>query len=145
MKDELFFLDTNVIVYSFDNSSPKKKLIAQNLIEDALRSGRGFISTQVAQEFINVSKRKFLKPLSLSEQTAYLYQVLTPLCTIFTDLALISRAMAISEQYRFNFYDSLIISGGLASGAKILLSEDLQDGFQIENLRIVNPFLANWD
>jgi predicted nucleic acid-binding protein len=36
-----FFLDTNVLVYTFDGDSPKEKSRAQELVEQALRTMRG--------------------------------------------------------------------------------------------------------
>ena len=33
-----FFLDTNIVVYTFDSGAPKKKRRAQELIEKALRT-----------------------------------------------------------------------------------------------------------
>lgn len=48
-----FFLDTNIIVYSFDSSQPGKQLIAKKLIQDALQNQSGCISYQVIQEFLN--------------------------------------------------------------------------------------------
>jgi len=64
-----FFLDTNIIVYSVDNLEPRKKTHSQALITDAINSGKGIISWQVIQEFLNVSSRKSLvsiKPLVVS-------------------------------------------------------------------------------
>ena len=47
-----FFLDTNVLVYSFDLTSPDKQRIAQGLIAESLRTQRGVISSQVVQELL---------------------------------------------------------------------------------------------
>ena len=52
MKDR-FFLDTNIIVYSFDETNPDKQTRAKGLIAEALLTGQGIISFQVVQEFIN--------------------------------------------------------------------------------------------
>jgi predicted nucleic acid-binding protein len=53
------FLDTNVLVYCFDPSEPAKQQRARGMVEDALRNGSAVISTQVAQEFLNLATRKF--------------------------------------------------------------------------------------
>jgi len=52
-----FFLDTNVLVYSFDPDSPAKQALARQLIVEGLRAQRAVISTQVVQEFLNVATR----------------------------------------------------------------------------------------
>ena len=46
-----YFIDTNIFVYSFDNLQPSKKERASALIKDALKTGRGIMSTQVIREF----------------------------------------------------------------------------------------------
>ncbi|MFO7729999.1 MAG: hypothetical protein R6V86_04450 [Spirochaetia bacterium] len=57
-----FFLDTNLLVYSFDSKAHEKQERAQQLIRLALE-GQGAISRQVIQEFSNVALHKFEKPM----------------------------------------------------------------------------------
>ena len=54
MKDR-FFLDTNVIIYSFDVTTIDKAQRARQLIGEALDNKKGCIGTQVIQEFLNVA------------------------------------------------------------------------------------------
>jgi len=54
-----FFLDTNVIIYLFDKTQPRKQEISKNLLKEALVSNRGYVSFQVIQEFCNAALRKF--------------------------------------------------------------------------------------
>ncbi len=65
-----FFLDTDVFVYSFDQSSAQKQATAQDLIREALRTQLGIISTQVVQEFLSTALRKFALPLFVTFCTA---------------------------------------------------------------------------
>jgi predicted nucleic acid-binding protein len=54
-----FFLDTNIFVYSFDASSPKKAAESRKLIRSAIQTRNGIVSYQVVQEFFNVALRRF--------------------------------------------------------------------------------------
>ena len=63
MKDK-FFLDTNIIVYSFDSGDSAKRKVSGELIKRA-HQGKGCISFQVIQEFLNVATRKFEKPMKI--------------------------------------------------------------------------------
>ena len=135
-----FFLDTNILVYSFDAKSTKKQARAKELIEQALNNHNGFISYQVIQEFLNVASRKFAEPLSLPDCQRYLKYVLTPLCGAFSSIPLYENALNISERWQYSFYDALIIAAALAMDCKTLYSENLQDGQYIQRLRIENPF-----
>ena len=77
-----YFLDTNILVYSFDGNSPAKQEVARELISVGLTSGKAIISYQVVQEFMNVSTRKFQQPLSYADAEKYFNQVLDPLYEI---------------------------------------------------------------
>jgi predicted nucleic acid-binding protein len=138
-----FFLDTNVLVYSFDRDDPLKRDRAASLIAEALEKSRGVISTQVVQEFLNAALRKFSKPLSHPDAQRYLTVVLEPLCAAFVSIELFHRAIEISARWKYPFYDALIIASALEAGCSILYSEDLQHGQNIGPLRIVNPFLRS--
>ena len=137
-----YFLDTNVLVYTFDSSAPRKRARARALVKGALENARGVISWQVAQEFLNVALHRFERPLTPREAAEYLHEVLAPLCRIFPSPDLLRDAVAIHTETGFRFYDSLIVAGALASGARILYTEDLQSGRELRGLRIEDPFEA---
>ena len=48
----------------------------------------------------------------------------------------------LAEKYQMQFFDALIVVITRRAGATILISEDMQDGLEIDGLRIVNPFAA---
>ncbi len=50
-----FFLDTNIFLYSFDDTAQEKQGQARELIKSALQSGNGHISFQVILEFFKWS------------------------------------------------------------------------------------------
>ena len=137
-----FFLDTNVLAYAFDPAAPAKRERARELVNEALSSGSGCISLQVAQEFLNICLRKFAVPMTVPEAAAYLEETLTPLCRVFPSIDLLKSALELKERCRYSFYDSLIIAAALEAGCELLYSEDLHHGQQIGRLRIVNPFVT---
>lgn len=136
-----FFLDTNVLVYLFDRTSPEKAARAQELIETALAERNGFISYQVIQEFIHVATKKFVSPLPSQEVLPLLRDFLEPLCTVFSTFELFELAIAVRDETGFSFYDSLICAAAVIGEAKILYSEDMQDGRAVRGVLIQNPFL----
>ena len=93
--DKKFFLDTNIFVYTFDDTAPEKQKTANELIQLAAASGNGRISGQVIQEFLFVASRRFATPLPLSEAQKYLTDVLEPLCHCFPSMSLYKDALAI--------------------------------------------------
>jgi predicted nucleic acid-binding protein len=140
MKDK-FFLDTNILVYSFDGSQPEKQKLSRDLIAKSLDTGQGCISYQVVQEFLNMATRKFKVPLTFDDSRIFLSTVLTPLCEVFASIDLYSNALEVAERWRYSFYDALIIASALQNDCRILYSEDLQDGQMIKELTIKNPYI----
>ena len=129
------FLDSNVILYAHSITEPGKRGIAQSLpIQyDAI------ISTQVLSEVGNVFTRKLrLPPAEAKHRVA----ALADGCDLLTVTeAIILDTFRIVEKYRYGFYDSQIIAAALASGAEILLTEDMQHGQVIDGvLTIQSPF-----
>ncbi len=135
-----FFLDTNIFVYTFDAKSSAKAKRATQLIRRAADTGDGLVSYQVVQEFFNVAFRRFQHPMNLAEAEQYLITVFRPLLAVHSSPALYVEAMRIAGKYRWSWYDCLIVAAALQSRCSVLYSEDLQNGQEIENLRIDNPF-----
>jgi predicted nucleic acid-binding protein len=135
-----FFLDTNVFVYTFDETSPLRKAKARELVEMALTTGLGVISHQVVQEFLNVAGSKFATPLSSADRSRYLEEVLVPLWRVSPSASLYGRALETQERSGYGLYDSLIVAAALTAGCRILYSEDLQSGRRFDALTVTNPF-----
>jgi predicted nucleic acid-binding protein len=139
MKDK-FFLDTNILVYSFDTTSPSKREVAKDLIKNAHKAN-GCISFQVIQEFLNVATRKFEVPLKTADAQNYLTKILYPVCEVFPSESLYFSTLEIMEKWKFSFFDSMIIAAAMESECTILYSENLQHNQIIFHLKIVNPFI----
>ncbi len=135
-----FFLDTNILAYTFDPSAATKQAKALELVRQALSEGRGVISFQVVQEWLNVALRKFEQPLTTAETHRYLDEVLQPLCEVYPSRELYHSALDLQQRWRYSFYDSLIVAAALHAECEILYSEDLQHDQKIAGLRIFNPF-----
>jgi predicted nucleic acid-binding protein len=140
MQTQRFFIDTNIIVYAFENNDPMKQKRARDLIEEALENGNGVISYQVVQEFVNLATRKFSGKIKPEDLRDFLAAVLFTLLEVYPSKDLFNDALYVHERYGYSFYDSLIIAGALNAGCTILYSEDLQHDQKIRNMIIQNPF-----
>lgn len=141
--NDKFFLDTNILVYTFDDGDLGKRDRARALVAEALSESSGIVSYQVVQEFLNAALRKFSKPLAAADAERYLTIVLEPLCAVFAGFDLCHQAIDIAERWKYSFYDSLIIAAAHQAGCSILYSEDFQHGQKIGGLRILNPFIES--
>lgn len=135
-----FFLDTNILVYTFDRMDKVKSRKAMDLVGDALEERTGVISYQVVQEFLNTASRKFAIPMQGEALRLYLKGVLLPLCEVHSSADMFRRALHVQEESGFSWYDSLIVAGAQEAECRTLYSEDLQHGRTIDGIKIVNPF-----
>jgi predicted nucleic acid-binding protein len=127
------FFDTSVLFYLLSNEPGRADRV------ETLLATRGVVSVQVLNEFTAVAMRKLRLPL---RDIREILDTVRLLCRVeAVTVATHDRALAICERYKFSFFDSLIVASALIAGARVLYSEDLQDGQVLDKqLRIVNPF-----
>ncbi|MGA7685711.1 MAG: PIN domain-containing protein [Terriglobales bacterium] len=134
------FLDTNIIVYAFDQLAPKKAKIAQRLVADGAADKQAIISYQVVQEFINVALRGFRLSIVKSDLESFVLTALFPMMAISSSPSLVIEALRLHGQHQLAWYDALIVAAALQGGCKVLYSEDLQHGYRFGDLIVENPF-----
>ena len=129
------FIDTNILIYAFTADEPAKQETALKYMNDCLP----VISTQVIKEFSNVLITKTNINLQAIQET--INEIIDVADIANEEIGLIFDAFGIYKQYKFSFYDSLIIATAINSRCQALLSEDMQDGQIIDNkLKVINPF-----
>ena len=136
-----YFLDTNIFIYCFDPSAPAKARRAAELIRQAITSGRGIVSYQVVQEFLNVALHRFAHPMTTPEAEEYLATIFRPLLAVHSSPGLYLVASHLTRRGGLSWYDSLIVAAAQEGGCEVLYSEDLQHGRKLGSLEIRNPFL----
>lgn len=128
------FFDTNVLLYAFAAAD-----LRRHEARSFLALG-GTFSVQVANEFVDVSRRKY--KWSWSEVAAALdtvRQFLGPPIPLTDDIH--RTALRLSARHHFRIYDSLLIGAAHQAGSRVIYSEDMQHGQTIEDVTIRNPFL----
>ena len=131
------FVDTNVLVYSFDSGEPVKRKRAQEVVERERE--RLVLSAQVLGEFYVVVTRKLETPVSLEDALAAV-RLWSRFRTVPLDGALVGAAIRISQTARISYWDGLIVAAARAAGCDRILTEDLADGTAVEGVAIENPF-----
>ena len=132
------FVDTNLLVYLFDQGEPEKRQIASRTLRDW--EGRIVLSTQVLQEFYAVTTRKLSRPLAEQDAEAACRRF-SELPVVATDARLVLRAIGLSRSALVSLWDALILVAAQESGCETLLTEDLQHGQVFGSTRVTNPFL----
>lgn len=135
------FCDTNILAYLFDNDEPAKRDRARQLFDREGSSGRLVLSTQVLQELYVTLTRKLKEPVPPPEALGVVKH-LTTFPVVQIDPELITEGILFSHAHKVSFWDALIVQAAIKSRCTTLFTEDLQDGREIGETKIVNPFLA---
>lgn len=102
--DGRIFVDTNVLIYSYDVGAGPKDEIAKSIMRELCSARTGFLSTRVLQEFyVNVA-RKIAFPLSKVARTMISRDA--SWC-IENSLVDISTAFQIEDESLVGFWDDL--------------------------------------
>ncbi len=131
------FIDSNIWLYAFiEVQDTNKSSIAKSIIQR--NSTLISISTQIINEVcVNLIKKADFSEENIQgliESFHDNYNV------IGLDRDVFINASKVREHHSFSFWDSLVFAAAMHAGAEILYSEDMQDGFVLENIEIVNPF-----
>lgn len=133
------FVDTNIVLYAYDQREPEKSAIAREILSDLWHTQEGLLSTQVLQElYVNLT-RKLRAVIPRSKARALVGRLgRWHVHTVTTGDIL--EAADLEQRHSLSFWDALIIVAATRSGAERILSEDLQHGRTIGGVRIENPF-----
>lgn len=136
----MVFIDTNIFVYAHDESDLQKSNIARKLLVELTGREKGYISTQVIQEFCTVTLRKSLTPLKPKDVKKIIVELLSPLLAHKPDVDFYFRTLETYERYSLSFYDAAIVQAAIDLKCSIIYSEDLQAGAIYGKTKVINPF-----
>jgi predicted nucleic acid-binding protein len=135
----LEFLDTNILVYAYDRSEPRKQRIAQGLVRRAV-AGEITASSQVLGEFAATLLHK-LSPPATPEDLMALLDTLGPIKLVPIDGDVVLRAVQARAEYGVHFYDGMILAAAERGGCQKIWSEDLNAGQKYFGCVVENPFV----
>lgn len=137
---DLVFVDTNVLVYLRDSTEPEKQTRAAEWVHRLWELETGRLSAQVLREYYVTVTQRLDPGLPADEARADVvalraWKPLFPAPDIFED------AWGVEDRYGFSFRDSLVVAAARRLGCATLLTEDLQDGQDLDGLVVRNPFV----
>lgn len=130
------FVDSNLWIYLFLQDKHDKYLAVQDLLRKCSKENIITISYQVLNEVaVNLKKKGFTE----DKIRTIIKTMKEAAIVIDFSIDILLDASKLREKHSFSFWDSLVVSCSIAGNCKILYSEDMQDGRDIEGLNIVNP------
>lgn len=130
-------LDTNVLAYAEGVNDAARQARALEVIA-ALPPGGAVVPVQVLGELFRVLTRKVKRP-AVEARTAVLSWRDAMKVQDSSDQALIS-AMDLVADHNLSIWDALIMAVAAEARCRLLLSEDLQQGFTWRGVTVTNPF-----
>ena len=133
------FFDTNVLAYTDDSGEPRKQAVALELHANCHRRAQGVVSTQVLQEYYVTTTRKLGVDPVVARRKLELFARMNVVVNQVDDIL---AAVDLARLHTVSFWDALIVRAAQQAECRVLYSEDLQHGWKVDGLEIVNPFVG---
>lgn len=130
-------LDTNVLAYAEGANEGVRKDSALALLK-AVRRDRIVLPVQVLGELFNVLVRK--AGLGRSASKVIVGNWIEAVHTIETSAAVLAAATDLARDHQLSIWDAIVLAAAAQGGCRLLLSEDMQDGFTWGGVIVTNPF-----
>ena len=129
-------LDSNILIYAELEPETEKGERAAEVI--LLAAQNGVIPLQVFGEFLRFVQRR--APAAFTSACAQVDVCSSLFVTPVTSDEIPFPAMKIAKAHGLQLWDAVICAAAERAGARVLVTEDLQDGREVGGLRILNPF-----
>jgi predicted nucleic acid-binding protein len=134
-----FALDTNVLAYAEGVNGAERRDPALDLVR-RLPQEETVVPVQVLGELFNVLVRKAGRSRSDAREALLSWRDTFPV--IETSLEIMLTAVDLATDHQFKIWDAVILSAASQAGCRLLLSEDLQEGFTWGGVTVVDPFAS---
>ena len=132
-------LDTNVLAYAEGVNGVEKRDIVLDLLRK-LPQEAAVVPVQVLGELFNVLTRKAGRSRADAREAILAWR--DSFSVVGTSPEIMLAAADLATDHHFSIWDAVILSAASQSGCRLLLSEDLQDGFTSGGVTVVNPFAS---
>lgn len=130
-------LDTNVLVYAEGANGVAMRDEALRLLA-RLPAHAVVLPVQTLGELFNVLVRKAKRPSARARAALLSWRDAYPV--IDTSVTVMVNATDLAADHGLSIWDSVVVAASAEAGCRLLLSEDLQDGFTWRGVTVVNPF-----
>ncbi|HWO38412.1 MAG TPA: PIN domain-containing protein [Candidatus Acidoferrum sp.] len=132
-------LDTNVLAYAAGVNGQERQRAALELL-DKLSESETFLPVQALGELFRVLVRKAKISPRLARTTIIRYRDTYRL--VETSSGVFLSATDLAVDHKIGIWDAVMFAAAAEAGCRLLLSEDLQEGFTWGGVTVVNPFAA---
>lgn len=131
------FVDTNVLAYAEDESEPRKRDRARDLLRELVPGRQAVVSLQVLRELFAAGRKKLGMTAEEAKERVERYAQLE---VVRLDVGDLLAAIDLHRLHGLSIWDALIVRAASIARCRTLYTEDLQHGRRIDGLEIVDPF-----
>jgi predicted nucleic acid-binding protein len=131
-------IDTNILAYAEGVNGEHLKDAALHLLQRQLAAEATLLPVQSLGELYRVLVKKAGRSAFKARAAVLTWGDAFPL--IETSPAIMLSAMDLAVDHRFTIWDAVILAAAADENCRLLLSEDLQDGFTWRGVTVTNPF-----
>jgi len=130
-------VDTSVLAYAEGTNGAPKQQVALDLLS-ALPPESTLLPAQTLGELFNVLVKKAHRSHADAQRAVLAWGDAFPLIETSSDVMLAATNLA--SDHQLGIWDAIVLAAAADAGCRLLLSEDLQDGFTWGGVTIANPF-----
>jgi len=130
-------LDTSILACAEGVNGAAMKEAALELVQ-RLPPDSAVLPVQTLGELFNVLVRKARRPPANARAAILNWRDAFPL--VDTSPMVMVSAADLASAHQFDIWDAAILAAAAAAGCRLLLSEDMQEGFIWSGVTVTNPF-----
>lgn len=130
-------IDTNVLAYAEGAGDERRKRMARDLLV-RLAEDRTLLPVQVLGELYRVLVGKYRISAELAKEALLRWSDTFQVRE--SSWAALRSALDLAQTHQLAIWDSLIVCVAAEHRCRVLLSEDMQEGFSWSGVTVVNPF-----
>lgn len=131
-------LDTNVLAYAEGTNGAAMRNKALKLIQQ-LPSEAIVLPVQTLGELFNVLVRKAKRRPARARAAVLSWRDAYPIM-VETSATVMTNATDLASDHGLTIWDSVVLAASAEAECRLLLSEDLQEGFTWRGVTVINPF-----
>jgi predicted nucleic acid-binding protein len=132
-------IDTNVLAYGEGVGDAERSHVAREVV-GRIPINDIVVPVQVLGELFNVLTRK--GGFSTERARAVILNMIDSFELAETTPEVLVQAVDLVVDHHLTIWDAIILCAAFSAGCRLLLSEDMQDGFTWAGVTVVNPFAA---
>lgn len=137
MSADRITLDTNVLIYAFDNRDAFKQRVCADIVVTAINEGYPLALQAIGEFYVAATRRRILAPARAAREAEKFVRGFETFLPSQGAYVLAAQEAACGT---YSYWDAVLLVSASDAGCDIILSEDMADGARLGAITVRNPF-----